>query len=447
MYKSRSLLSFLAALAVLLAGAGLAQARTQASATQAAPASAAPSIAGGFTAFGSFRTATQQATYADYSARSETGGVQNAQAFNQMKSYVESLYQGVRTVSSFVYQGNTFDCVSEMSQPTVRALGLSHLATPPTVSAAKSLAVAGQSNVESSPLQRGLKDSFGNDVSCADGTIPMERLSLDTLTRFPTLHAFLSKGASSQVAVPGYNKAHIHAYGYQYVDNAGGNSTLNLSQQWYVGGSGSGTQTVEGGWVHYPAMFGSDSVLFIFSTPNDYVGGCWDLDCTGFVQTNNSWALGAGFSNYSTYGGSQYVFTMQWKYWEGNWWLLLKGSGGYTDIGYYPGSMYGSGPLAKGDATLTEFGGEVCNGVSGGDDCTNPNWPQMGSGKFASTGWQQAAYQNDVFYITSSGAGYNSSLTPVTESSKCYSINVTPSSRGGSWGTYFYFGGPGGYEC
>ena len=26
----------------------------------------------------------------------------------------------------------------------------------------------------------------------------------------------------------------------------------------------------------------------------------------------------------------------------------------------------------------------------------------------------------------------------------CYSLELTPSSEGGSWGTYFYFGGPGG---
>jgi hypothetical protein len=139
---------------------------------------------------------------------------------------------------------------------------------------------------------------------------------------------------------------------------------------------------------------------------------------------------------------------MQWKYYEGNWWLLLNpGGGSWTDVGYYPGSMYGSGPLASGKASLTEFGGEVCNGPNGGNDCTNPNWPQMGSGNFASAGWQQAAYQNDLFYINSSGAGINSSLTPVTESSKCYSANFTPASSGGSWGSYIYFGGPGGYEC
>jgi len=29
----------------------------------------------------------------------------------------------------------------------------------------------------------------------------------------------------------------------------------------------------------------------------------------------------------------------------------------------------------------------------------------------------------------------------------CYSIDLVPSSEGASWGTYFYFGGPGGNSC
>jgi Neprosin len=470
MRKSQLLLSLLVASAMALAGGGLAQAATTRTTTTrvvvrhtaASPASKAPPDT--FTAFRSFVADTQQATYAEYSARSESGGVENAQAFDQMRSYVDNLYRGVQTVSSFEYQGNTFDCVTEMSQPTVNALGLKHLATSPKISAAaevsgaKSVAHGPADHAVTSPLQLGEKDAFGHDVSCAAGTIPMERVTLDTVTRFPTLHDFLSKGAATQAVDPGYGEPHRHAYGYQYVTNYGGNSWLNLwnpsgdfslSQQWYVGGSGSGTQTVEGGWVHYPAAFGSNSVLFIFYTPNDYTSGCWNLECSGFVQTNNSWALGAGFNNYSSYDGGQYGFTEQWKYYDGNWWLFLQGSGSLTAVGYYPGSLYGSGPMSQ-KAALMEAGGEVCNGLSGGDNCTNPNWPQMGSGNWASAGWQKAAYQNTIFYIpqdVSGGSGVWTSLTGVTESAKCYSIAVTPASSGGSWGSYFYFGGPGGYEC
>jgi hypothetical protein len=209
---------------------------------------------------------------------------------------------------------------------------------------------------------------------------------------------------------------------------------FTLSQQWYANGSGSGTQTVEGGWVHYPAEFGSKSVLFIFSTPNDYASGCYNLQCAGFVQTSSAATLGAPFTNYSSYGGTQWGFSLQWKYYDGNWWMFYQ----VNAVGYYPGSVFNGGPMGKNSA-LTEYGGEAYT-PSGG-------WPQMGSGKFASAGREQAAFQKTIFYIpqdVSGGTGTWSSLTPVETNPSCYTIAYTPSSEGGSWGTYFYFGGPGG---
>src|SRR5215467_10688009 len=58
---------------------------------------------------------------------------------------------------------------------------------------------------------------------------------------------------------------------------------------------------------------------------------------------------------------------------------------------------------------------------------------------------QHAAFQKSIFYIPrdeDNGTGAWASLTKLTTPS-CYSIEITPSSEGGSWGTYFYFGSPG----
>jgi hypothetical protein len=97
------------------------------------------------------------------------------------------------------------------------------------------------------------------------------------------------------------------------VDNLGGNSTLNywnppvnesegeafsLSQQWYVGGTGTtlpGLQTAEVGWQNYPAHYGdNNSHLFIYWTADGYkTTGCYNLDCVGFVQTDPNWVLGS----------------------------------------------------------------------------------------------------------------------------------------------------------
>jgi hypothetical protein len=423
----------------------IAVAISEAAISQSTVAHASSGTSGTFISFSTFLKSVSTARYDTYAAY---GQVRNEQSFAEMRSYVLGTYAGVQTVSSYVLDGEYFDCITVDSQPSVRHLHLKHLATPPQVETNGTTANSALNSA--SPLTQGLKDQFGNAISCPDGTIPMQRITLERLSKFPSLQAFLAKepvtqnGASSVIQPGG---PHRYAHAYQYVTNYGGNSWLNLwnpsgdftlSQHWYVGGSGSSLQTVEGGWVHYPAKFGSQSVLFIYFTPDNYGHGCYNLDCTGFVQTNKNWALGGKWSNYSTYGGTQYGFTMQWKYYNGNWWLFLQGSGNIESVGYYPGSIYNGGQLAS-NAQRVDYGGETYTG--------GISWPQMGSGKFASAGWQQAAFQKTIFYISqnqSGGSGVWTSLNPVQNTPACYTINVTPYTSGGSWGTYFFYGGAGG---
>lgn len=344
------------------------------------------------------------------------------------RSYILDLYQGVKVDKSYVADGFHFDCIFTETQPSLR--GGQKIATPPKVTSLGST---------------GGGTGSWQETQCADGTIPMQRVTLERMAKFATVRDFLAKKPVPDGQM-GINAEHRYAYGYQNVTNYGGNSWLNLwnpsgefslSQHWYSAGSGSGNQTVEGGWIHYPDKFGDKSVLFIFYTPDNYASGCYNLDCSGFVQTNSNWALGGAWSAYSTYGGTQYGFQQQWKYFNGNWWLLLKGAGNLEAVGYYPGTLYGSGPM-RNSASESLFGGETC--------CASP-WPQMGSGKWPSAGFGQAAYQCTIFYIPrdeDGGTGVWSSLTTVQAHPNCYKIAYTPASSGGSWGTHFYYGGPGG---
>jgi hypothetical protein len=415
----------------------------------AVPGPVAASVArASFVSFPAFLRATASAGYRSYARAGRAGGVRDARAFGQMRGYVLATYRGVRVTHSFQYGGSYWDCVTIGSQPTVRDLRLTHIARPPAASPGARRTGHGLAL----PLTLGLRDGYGHAVACPAGTVPMQRLSLARMTRFPTLAAFLAKGPGSAGRVAArpaararvaQNTAHRYAIGYQNITNYGGASWLNvwnpsgtfsLSQQWYANGSGAGTQTVEGGWIHYPAVFGSKSVLFIFSTPNNYTSGCYNLMCAGFVQTSSVVPLGATFTNYSSYGGTQWGFGLQWKYYNGNWWMFYSGSA----VGYYPGSVFSGGPMAS-NASLTEYGGETFT-PSGA-------WPQMGSGKFASAGWTQAAFQNSIFYIpqnVNGGTGVWSSLTSLVTNPACYTFAYTPAASGGSWGTYFYFGGPGG---
>lgn len=239
---------------------------------------------------------------------------------------------------------------------------------------------------------------------------------------------------------------HRWAWGEQNIDNRGGDSRLNvwkpnsspgvfsLSQHWYVGGEGSGKQTVEGGWQVFPDKYDTnDPVLFIFFTPDNYSTGCYNLDCSGFVQVDNSWVLGGSLIPFSADGDTQYIIRMQWQLYEGNWWLFVKGSGDYIAVGYYPGSLFNGGQMSR-NAQYVKYGGETASNTAG-------ETGQMGSGQFASAGWRHAAYQRTIYYIDTSLVSHWTNLSAHQPSSSCYTIDMH-NTTASSWATYFYFGGP-----
>lgn len=399
--------------------------------------------------------------------------VKTAEAFEEMRRHVLWLYRGVHVTHSFLLDTQAFDCIPVTEQPSVRhqrrgqkiATPPPPIEPPPTEALSSELGPAPGGQPEEPPLETEQVDPFGNAISCDQETIPMRRVTLEELTRFGSLREFFEKGPGGAGRPhpahepPAINPAdnHIHAVGQQIVDNNGGASWLNiwspsvgsgqyfsLSQQWYTGGTDTAMQTVEGGWVNYPTHFNVNrSVLFIFWTADNYATtGCYNLDCKGFVQTNSTWMLGGTFPNYSTSGGAQYEFQMVWRHTGGNWWLYLQRGGGTLDpVGYYPDTLFGSGQLSR-NATRILYGGETAIPIGS----TGP-WPPMGSGAFASAGYQYAAYQSVIHYFDTSGNSQWPILSPIVEAPSCYTFTFVPASSGGSWGAYIYFGGPGGNSC
>jgi hypothetical protein len=418
-----------------------------------------------FVPFQVFVEATALASYGQYTTRPDSR-VQDAAAFEEMRQHILALYQGVDVTHSFVLDSSHFDCIPIEQQPAIRILGLNNIAvSPPTATSVNasgdgSLAAEQPTNLTSQLAGENQFDQFGNSLVCEEGTIPMFRITLEQLTRFATLQQFLQKvpDESGLTLEPGQmfppaTEEHKYSYTYQGVNNHGGNSSLNLwsphvntssgevfslSQQWYVGGSGTklpGLQTAEVGWQNYPAFYGGEnSRLFIYWTADGYnKTGCYNLTCVAFVQTNKSWTFGAGFTHYSTLGGTQYEFAAQFQLYKGNWWLFLGG----TAVGYYPGSIYHGGQLTR-YATAIEYGTE---GVG------TTVWPPEGSGQWSKKGWSYAAYQRNLFYINTSGTSVWDTLTPEQPSPKCYSISGPFWSSSSGWGIYFYEGGPGGKGC
>jgi hypothetical protein len=352
------------------------------------------------------------------------------------------------------------DCIAIKEQPTVFQFGIEHIeeppmhAAPPDSTAANGTAHASAQGADS-PLKLGLTDQFGNTISCPEHAIPMSRLTLERLTQFTTLHDFFgkfpNKVESRSVLVPRDNVAEPRKYaqGTQNVINFGGQSFIQLwnpvgdfsvSQQWYRGGPQAQEQTVEGGWVVYPDHFHTtNAVLFIYWTADSYAStGCYNLECPGFVQVNHNWNLGVAFTHYST-PASSLGFMMQWKLFNGNWWLYLRGSGAnYEGVGYYPTSIFNGGQMSRA-AVRMEYGGEVGRKVGN-------NWPQMGSGVLSTTGVHAAANQALIYYTRRNeggGVGVWANLVPSGDA-PCYSANKVDAANGGDWGTYILYGGPGG---
>jgi hypothetical protein len=403
-----------------------------------------------FLPFGKFFVAEKSDVYSNYRAKRNVK-VASAAAFQEMRDHLEFMYAGTTVLHSFVGRDDHHvDCIPIRQQPGLRRTTMEDHKVqlkPPTLpaelatSAGKTL---NKPNMAVVTLQKGDKDKFGNERFCREGTIPMRRITLRDMTKFETLQKYFMAGPGkfyAATAVP-----HRYAHAYQSVNNLGGAHRLNLwsptpttnnfslSQHWYVGGSGGNLQTVEGGWQNYPYFYGTNrSHLFIFYTPDGYSSGCYNLRCAAFVQVSNVWNPGGAWSpdNYSVSGGQQREYKMIW-YRDpatGNWWLFCEGASPQIAVGYYPKSLYGSGQLSK-YATQIDYGGEVTGTSSG----------QMGSGAFANRGWSYAAFQRRIYYFPTSGSSAWANLTASQPTPSCYTIDLH--NIYGSWGTYFYFGGP-----
>ena len=137
--------------------------------------------------FSTFIQNVSQAQYSDYAPRSTTK-VQNEQAFEEMRTHILKLYDGVKVGSTYMANGQTFDCIV----PT----GVAKSGPPQNVSAPST-----------SGTQQG-QAGTSTQSSCKNGTIPMQRVTLEQLVQFPTLQAFLAKspGGSSAPPIPPSNK-------------------------------------------------------------------------------------------------------------------------------------------------------------------------------------------------------------------------------------------------
>ncbi|PWA98029.1 hypothetical protein CTI12_AA023510 [Artemisia annua] len=285
--------------------------------------------------------------------------------------------------------------------------------------------------------------------SCPEGTIPVRRTTEQDVLRASNIKRFGRKIAKP-VRRDSSNGGHEHAVGYvtgeQYY---GAKASINvwdpkvtdrfefsLSQMWVISGSfGDDLNTIEAGWQVSPELYGDNYPrFFTYWTTDAYQAtGCYNLLCSGFVQTNNKIAIGAAISPTSSYNGGQFdISLLIWKDPKhGNWWLEF-GSG--VLVGYWPASLF---THLRDHASMVQFGGEVVNSQSSGSHTST----EMGSGHFSGEGFGKASYFRNMQVVD-----WDNSLIPLSnlkvlaDNPNCYDI------RGGInnvWGNYIYYGGPG----
>ncbi|MFS7951334.1 putative neprosin [Helianthus anomalus] len=283
---------------------------------------------------------------------------------------------------------------------------------------------------------------------CPDGTIPIRRTTKNDILRANSLKRFGRK--IRRVRRDAMSGGHEHAVGFVNGDRYyGAKANMNvwsprvtepyefsLSQLWVISGSfGHDLNTIEAGWQVSPELYGDGYPrFFTYWTTDAYrETGCYNLLCSGFVQTNNRIAIGAAISPRSSYNGRQFDISVTiWKDPKhGHWWLQL-GSG--VLIGYWPSFLFSH--LQK-HASMIQFGGEIVNSRSRG----HHTYTQMGSGHFASEGYGKAAYFRNLQVVD-----WGNTLIPLSnphllaDHPNCYSIK---SGKNNVWGNYIYYGGPG----
>ncbi|XP_022131433.1 uncharacterized protein LOC111004647 [Momordica charantia] len=346
----------------------------------------------------------------------------------------------VRTIQSA--DGDLIDCVLSHQQPA-----FDH----PNLKGQKPLDPPERPRGHKQP--RTVTESFQlwsmDGETCPEGTVPIRRTTEEEMLRATSFQMFGRK-VRRWVRRETTSDGHEHAVGYVTGDHYfGAKASINvwaprvadqyefsLSQMWVISGSfGDDLNTIEAGWQVSPELYGDNYPrFFTYWTSDAYQAtGCYNLLCSGFVQTNNKIAIGAAISPTSSLDGGQFdISLLVWKDPKhGNWWLEF---GGGVLVGYWPSFLF---THLQDHATMVQFGGEVVNSSPSGFHTRT----EMGSGHFAGEGFRKASYFRNLEVVD-----WDNSLVPLSnlvvlaDHPNCYDI------QGGVntiWGNYFYYGGPG----
>ncbi|KAJ0258505.1 hypothetical protein HA466_0072810 [Hirschfeldia incana] len=173
---------------------------------------------------------------------------------------------------------------------------------------------------------------------CPKNTVPIRRIKKEDILRSKSIANFGKKMMTPGILLYGSSSVHQDdpSKGHEYaVMNAmnglyfGTQFSVNiwkpqvqirdefsLAQTWLSSGGGTTLNTIEAGLQVYPGKYGDDNIrLFVYWTADGYQNtGCYNTDCSGFVQRSSLVTVGGAYTTVSEYNGNQYELAMLiWK--------------------------------------------------------------------------------------------------------------------------------------
>ncbi|XP_024640737.2 uncharacterized protein [Medicago truncatula] len=316
--------------------------------------------------------------------------------------------------------GDLVDCIDIKKQPVFdHPLLTNHkLQTKPSFEN-----IIKKTNVKNSST----KAIFGIErEQCPSGTVPIKRTTHDDLIRAKSYYSNFSE------LTPGTHIAQVTLVSDPdfgpYYGVEGTNSVYSVK----VEKDQSSTSMI---WVQNGPN-GDRSLIGIgWHTGGSKKGGCYNLQCSGFVQTSKKIYLGVPLSNTSIINGRmlEIKLSINQDPTTKNWWLSNENE----HIGYYPASLFSNLPYAD----QVGWGGRTTTSVGA------PN-PPMGSGLFPDNIFTHACYFKNVTYRNKFGQSFGPPdvLTKAFfDEPHCYSAEYY-GDEDKLVGYSLQFGGPGG-EC
>jgi len=300
-----------------------------------------------------------------------------------------------------------------------------------------------------------MRSVFNETTIGPKGTVPILRSSTkNARVKRPPL---TSTSVGPRITGRQYSGQHWYVSTAETTDNLGGSAFLSMFKAFVAenddfsllqtavirGIPNFGIQTVEAGWINYPDQKQSPHLFTFFNTNNyrtigDYLAG-WNTEVKGWVQVDRQYFPGIELAPLSVVGGDQHELHVRYLLHNASWWLGVNGRW----AGYYPANLFTTNGNSA-EATLEtksdriNWYGEIFQAESA------ETTTDMGSGHYAADGYGRAAYMHNITYTDMGGndQNYDGSQGTQVDDPQRYSIDAHFLDNG-SWGSYFFLGGPG----